>query len=260
MEPYSGNNYQEEKIVKIKLLSIVFVGLSMSSALSASEAAHWGYTGHSGPAHWGDLSPEFAVCSSGKNQSPIDLTGMVEGELPELVLDYGTGGHQIVNNGHTVKINYTPGSKLTAAGQSYELKQVHFHAPSENTIEGRSYPMEGHFVHADSGGNLAVVSVLYDYGEANAQLQKAWLGIPQQVGKVYPLYDHVDANGLLPDNRDYYRFNGSLTTPPCSEGVKWFVIKQIDTVSKEQAEMFSKIMGVANNRPVQPVNARIVIQ
>lgn len=246
--------------MKMRLISIVFVGLSISGTTYSMETTHWGYTGESGPSHWGKLSPEFATCSSGKNQSPINITGMIEGDLPQLTLDYKPGGNAVTNNGHTIKINYKPGSSITVAGLSYELKQVHFHAPSENTIEGKSYPMEAHFVHADNEGNLAVIAVFYEFGETNKELNKAWLGIPQKTGTVYKLYESVNAVSLLPGNHDYYRFNGSLTTPPCSEGVKWFVLKEAGSVSKDQVDKFSRIMHHPNNRPVQPINARIVVQ
>jgi carbonic anhydrase len=250
----------EEEIMKMRSISILFFGLSVSGLCQSTESTHWGYTGQSGPDHWGELSEEFAVCSSGKNQSPIDLSGMIEGDLPPLAIDYKTGGDAVINNGHTIKINYTPGSTMTVSGQSYELKQVHFHSPSENIVKGQSYPMEAHFVHADKNGNLAVIAVFYDNGKANGELEKAWMSMPNDTGKAYPLYDHVNADQLLPANRDYYRFNGSLTTPPCSEGVKWFVMKEIGSASKEQVDKFSKVMHHANNRPVQPINARIVIQ
>lgn len=246
--------------MKMQLLHIALLGLAVSSASQATETAHWGYTGHSGPAHWGELAPEFATCSSGKNQSPIDLANMIEGDLAELEVNYKAGGNEVTNNGHTIKINYDPGSSMAADGHEFELKQVHFHAPSENTIQGRSYPMEGHFVHADKDGNLAVISVMYEIGDKNPELEKAWRQMPSEIGKVNQLSGSVNAEKLLPAKQGYYRFNGSLTTPPCSEGVNWFVMKQIDSVSKDQLNEFRHVMHHDNNRPVQPLNARVVIE
>ena len=243
------------------LLPTMVMGLLASGASFASGKAHWGYTGHEGPEHWGELSPEYAVCSSGKNQSPVDLSNMVEGDLPALKIAYKAGGNEVVNNGHTIKVNYASGSTMTVENETFELKQFHYHAPSENTIEGRSYPMEAHFVHANKEGDLAVISVMYTMGDTNEELEKAWSKMPKNVGDKAKINEVVDAKKLLPGNgSDYYRFNGSLTTPPCSEGVSWFVIKQADTVSKDQVEKFSHVMHHDNNRPIQPVNARVIIK
>ncbi len=237
------------------LAGLIIPGTSFSAG-----AMHWGYTGQTGPAHWGKLSPEFAICASGKNQSPIDITGTIDGDLPKLNIDYQTGGDKVVNNGHTIKLNYTPGSTISVAGSSFELKQLHFHTPSENTIEGRHFPMEAHFVHADEDGNLAVVAVMYNQGAANAELEKAWRKMPHEAGKTVQLSERLNAKNLLPSGRDYYRFNGSLTTPPCSEGVNWFVMKKIASASKQQIDKFSQVMGHDTNRPVQSVNARVVLK
>jgi carbonic anhydrase len=246
--------------MKTSRVSLFLAACIMPATSFSSGAVHWGYTGHSGPEHWGQLSPEFAVCASGRNQSPINLTGMIDGNLPKLAIAYKTGGDEVVNNGHTIKINYQPGSMITLADRSFELKQLHFHSPSENTIEGRYFPLEAHFVHADTDGNLAVVTVMYEHGEVNTELTKAWQKMPAETGKTARLDDQVDAKKLLPGGRDYYRFNGSLTTPPCSEGVTWIVMKKIETVSKEQVEKFSQVMGHDNNRPLQPLNARVVVK
>jgi carbonic anhydrase len=241
--------------------TIIFAAaLTVSTQGIAGEKSHWTYSGNEGPEQWGSLDDSFTTCSSGKNQSPINLTRMVEGELPELTINYKTGGNEIVNNGHTIQVNYAPGSTMSVGKRSFELKQFHFHSPSENTIEGHSYPMEAHFVHADKDGNLAVIALMFKSGEHNAELEKAWAQMPEKAEGKQVLSSSVDANILLPPDHDYYRFNGSLTTPPCTEGVNWFVMKFIDTASKEQLEKFSHVMHHANNRPVQPVNARVVIQ
>lgn len=233
--------------------------LAASGLALASGKVHWGYDGEEGPTHWGSLSPEFALCASGKNQSPVNLTDMVEGELPALKLAYQPGGREIVNNGHTIKVNYAPGSELRLGEHAFALKQFHFHSPSENTVEGHSFPMEAHFVHADPDGNLAVLALMIEIGEENEELAKGWAQMPAKPG-AESLQAPMDANALLPESLDYYRFNGSLTTPPCSEGVNWFVLKAPITASEEQIHQFAEIMGHANNRPVQPANARVIIQ
>ena len=233
--------------------------LAWASAVAADDN-HWGYAGPEGPEYWGSLAGEFATCSLGKNQSPINLTGMVEGELPDPRVDYRAGGSEIVNNGHTIQVNYVPGNSATVAGRRYELAQFHFHAPSENLIESRSFPLEGHFVHKDRDGNLMVIAVMYAEGTASSELAKAWRQMPSKAGERLSLSAAVDARGLMPASLDYYRFSGSLTTPPCSEGVTWVVLKQPHAVSKEQVAAFSQTLGRPNNRPVQPANARIVVQ
>ena len=168
--------------------------------------------------------------------------------------------NKILNNGHTIQVNYNPGSTIKVNGNEFELKQFHFHSPSENTIEGRSYPMEAHYVHADKDGNLAVIAVLFETGEKNAELEKAWAHMPENAGEKGVLSKSVDANNLLPHDHGYYRFNGSLTTPPCSEGVWWLVMKYSQSVSKEQIAKFANTMHHPNNRPVQPANARVILK
>lgn len=161
---------------------LVLAGICATGVALASGKAHWGYSGTDGPEHWGKLDPTIAACAAGKNQSPIDLTGMVEGSLPEIQVRYKPGGREIVNNGHTIRVNYTPGSTISVAGQVFELKQFHFHSPSENTIEGAHYAMEGPFVHADKDGNLAVVAVMFNKGAENSELEKAWAHMPAKAG------------------------------------------------------------------------------
>lgn len=225
-----------------------------------SAAEHWGYSGEAGPENWARIDAKYTTCAAGRNQSPIDLANLVEAELKPLKLDYKAGAAEIVNNGHTVQVNYAAGSTLMVDGRSFELKQFHFHAPSENKIKGRQFPLEGHLVHADKDGNLAVVAVMFAEGAANPLLAKLWPSMPVKAGGKASLPTGLDVAPMLPGNHDYYRFNGSLTTPPCSEGVWWLVLKNPVTVSKAQVEQFSKTLGFANNRPVQPVYARPVLQ
>jgi carbonic anhydrase len=228
-------------------------------AETASHQLHWSYQGEEGPSNWGKLSPEYVMCGSGLNQSPINLTNFIEADLPLLTFNYSGMVMEILNNGHTVQANYHPGSNLVVDGRIFELKQFHFHAPSENLLNGKSYPLEAHFVHVDSQGNLAVVAVLFYSGDANPSLAQLWDQLPQ-AGQSENQVTQVKASDLLPQDRSYYRFNGSLTTPPCSQGVIWLVMKQPLSVSSAQVETFSRLMGGPNNRPVQPLNARVVMQ
>ncbi|NAX46117.1 carbonic anhydrase [Photobacterium halotolerans] len=225
----------------------------------AADNHHWSYSGHSGPEHWSALDPEFKVCATGKNQAPINLTATVAGELAPLAFSYRPSDASVVNNGHAVQVNYQPGSYLTLDGERFELKQFHFHTPSENLINGKSFPLEGHFVHADKNGSLAVIAVMFKEGEVNHTLASIWPHIPAQVGETVVLHQPVDASRILPAQQDYYRFSGSLTTPPCSEGVRWLVMKAPQTLSASQITDLMKIMKHSNNRPVQPLNGRVVV-
>lgn len=244
---------------KICTAAIITFGC-MTTFSFAGGTTHWGYSGHSGPEHWGSLDPGYATCSQGKNQSPINLDRMIEGELTPIKVAYNPGGEAVLNNGHTIQVNYKAGSTLTIDGHQFELKQFHFHAPSENTIKNKSFPMEAHFVHADKDGNLAVIALMFEEGAANPEIEKVWAQMPQEAGNTEQLKSIVDGAALLPSNKDYYRFNGSLTTPPCTEGVWWVVLKDAVTASTEQIEKFSHTMHHPNNRPVQPVNSRLVVQ
>ncbi len=226
----------------------------------AEHHAHWAYEGENGPANWDKVDPKFVTCSAGKNQSPINLTGFTKAELQPIKFDYQVGGDEIVNNGHTIQVNFAAGSAIELNGVRYALKQFHAHVPSENQINGKSFPMEFHFVHADAAGNLAVVGVMVEEGAENLGLDKAWKAIPEQVDEKLTLRENVFDEELMPKDKAYYRFNGSLTTPPCSEGVTWLVLKQPISASKEQIEHFAHVMHHHNNRPIQPLNARLIVE
>lgn len=235
------------------------VGMLLSVSAFSAGGIHWEYSGEAGPEHWAKLDPEYSACA-GKNQSPVNLTAFVESELAPLVFSYGGGSAEILNNGHTVQINALPGSSLSVDGMQFALKQFHFHAPSENLIDGKSFPLEAHLVHADQDGHLAVVAVLFTEGAANTVLEKAWAHLPETAGDPLTLPPGISPLDLLPSNRDYYRYNGSLTTPPCSEGVRWLVMKNPVPASKAQVDAFTHVMHHPNNRPVQAVNARSVLK
>jgi len=239
---------------------VVVACAALAAGPFALAQTHWTYEGEAGPENWGKLDPKFVMCGIGRNQSPIDLARFTDADLKPLKLHYKTTASEIVNNGHTLQVDYTPGSKLVVDGTDFELKQFHFHSPSENTLNGKQFPLEGHLVHADKDGNLAVVAVMFSEGAANPLLTKLWQNIPAKKGDQTALPSGLNVKALLPASHDHYRFNGSLTTPPCSEGVRWLVLKQPATASKTQVERFSGTVGEANNRPVQPVNARAVLR
>ena len=234
--------------------------LLLSGVAQVGHAVHWGYMSEEGPESWGQLSPDYRACADGRNQSPVDLKGFIEAKLPPLEFNYRKDGSEVLNNGHTIQVNYLPGSTLAVNGRKFELKQFHFHAPSENRIEGKSYSMEMHLLHADKDGNLAVVAVMIIEGGENKNLENIWRQMPEQAGGKEELEERISVKGLLPASHDYYHFNGSLTTPPCSEGVRWYVMKQPLTVSIDQVKKFKDIMHHPNNRPVQPVYARPLLK
>lgn len=230
-------------------------------AQGAAGGAHWGYGDKNGPAHWAELAPEYAACGQGRNQSPVNIEGEIEADLPPIGFHYAGKVTDLVNNGHTVQANYLPGSYIEIGGKKYELKQFHFHSPSENHVHGKSFPMEAHFVHAAKDGSLAVVAVLMESGKSNPALGKLWRFMPMHAGEHSEAKDEVKAEALLPENRDYYRFNGSLTTPPCTEGVLWLVMKQPVSASEDQVATFRKAMhDHPDNRPLQPLNARVILK
>ena len=245
------------------LATIPALLLCLASPLLAEEKSthHWSYEGESGPEHWGELSPDFLMCSEGWNQSPVNLVDEVDGNLPTLEFEYYSGDINETNNGHSIQQNMNPGSFLRVPEKNleFELKQFHFHSPSEHTINGKSFAMEVHFVHADKNGNLAVVGVMIDEGEEHPVLKQLWAFMPENPGETSQEPIGIEETNLLPPTRDYYAYSGSLTTPPCTEGVRWVVLKTPVQASAEQIETFKKRVGPATNRPVQPLNARMIL-
>jgi carbonic anhydrase len=234
--------------------------MALTGVAFAADGPHWDYSGHEGPEHWGDLAPDFSLCKTGKAQTPIDIVSRVDTDLPRIAFHYRPGGHHEVHNGHTIQVDYDEGSSIRLDGRDYRLKQFHFHAPSENHVDGKEYPMEAHLVHADAEGHLAVIAVMFEEGVENLALAMPWAAMPMRPGRTVPLANKVTAEALLPANHDYYRFDGSLTTPPCTEGVVWLVMKHPVSASRGQLTKFARAMGHANNRPIQAINARAILE
>jgi carbonic anhydrase len=228
-----------------------------SKKMEQHHSKHWGYSGDVGPANWGKLNKNFHMCSEGKEQTPIDVVPTKDEKLPPLDLNYTEGSRSIIDNGHAVQVNIKDGNTFNIDGVPYELKQFHFHTPSENHIKGISFPMEAHFVHASKDGNLAVIAVVFEEGDKNPSLEKIIESFPLEDNREKKLdISQADINMVMPKNREYYRFMGSLTTPPCSEQVKWFVFKNPQTATKAQLDAMHKEIGKENNRPIQPTNGR----
>jgi len=239
----------------------IILALATATAMGTAmtHAAEWGYEGETGPANWHRLDPAFRMCGEGRNQSPVNIAGAVKAELAPLKFMENGRVTALEHNGHTVKATVEGDAGIEMDGRRFTLKQFHFHAPSENAVDGRLYPMEIHFVHADRDGNLAVIGVFVKKGAENAALARLWKVLPQKKDeKTAP--ENAAATALLPKDRSYFRFNGSLTTPPCTEGVRWFVMKTPIEASEAQIKAFETVMGHANNRPVQPLNARVILK
>ena len=245
----------------LALLALLSLGLISPSLLAKEDAPHWTYEGEEGPEHWGELIDEYRMCAEGMNQSPVNLVADVHTELPELVFDYYSTPVDQINNGHTIQQNIRPGSflRIPDRGMNYELKQFHFHSPSEHKIDGRSFAMEMHFVHANEEGAFFVVGVMISEGKEHPVLKQLWSFMPENPGETSADPIGIEETNLLPPTREYFSYSGSLTTPPCSEGVKWIVLKTPIEASAEQIATFKSRVGAVTNRPTQPANARLII-
>jgi len=220
----------------------------------------WSYTGENGPNSWGTLDSSYVLCSAGRSQSPIDIKDARKVYLPTLRFDYKTVPMNIVDNGHSIEVNYPPGSTLKVGDNTYTLRQFHFHHPSEERVNGRAFDMVAHLVHADAEGHLAVVAVLLETGNANALIDSIWKNIPKEKEKAATVSGAtLNAMDLLPTDHAYYTFFGSLTTPPCSEGVTWYVMKAPITLSEGQVAVFAALYPL-NARPIQPTNRRQILE
>lgn len=227
---------------------------------TAGHEAHWDYEGANGPERWGQMKPEFNVCALGKRQSPIHIqsTEAVPGPAEPIEFHYGPSGGSVVNNGHTIQVDPSGHHWIKVRGSAYKLVQFHFHHPAEEKVNYKGFAMVAHLVHKNEAGQLAVVAVLMDVGANNPFLQKVWTRMPLDTNDRVPLPDELlDMNELLPVDQRYYQFMGSLTTPPCTEGVLWIVIKQPVTLGPDQLRLFTRLFPM-NARPVQAVNGRLV--
>ena len=234
----------------------VVLALTGVHAATPTEHPHWSYGGHGGPAEWAAIDPEYATCKLGKHQSPIDIHGAKPADLPAIEFHYQPVPLAVVDNGHTIQVNYAPGSWIDVGGARYELVQFHFHKPSEEKIDGKTHAMVAHLVHKSAEGKLAVVAVLFDGGGDNAMIEAIWNHLPVEKGKEAVVADvSLDASALLPNDRGYYTFQGSLTTPPCSEDVTWLVLKSPRRIADGEIEQFGTLYPM-NARPTQPTNGR----
>ena len=241
-----------------RVLAITF-GLAAIAAAPAHH--HWSYSGRSGPAHWAEMDRQFTACGAGKSQSPIDISTkkIHRAALPPLDFNYKPSALHIIDNGHSIQANVDPGSSLRVGDDSYDLVQLHFHHPSEERLDGKRFEMEAHLVHRDSKGKLAVVAVLLDRGSENAMVETLWQHLPgKRELESSPNGVSIDPAELIPPNHSYFTYIGSLTTPPCSEGVRWLVLKSPQTLSKQEIATFAAHYP-NDARPIQQLNHRNVL-
>jgi carbonic anhydrase len=233
----------------------------MAGAADAADAPahHWGYSGENGPEHWAAMEDSFATCGVGKHQSPIDIKDAVKKSLPPIEFAYQATPLMVTDTGHSFQVNAAPGSGgITVGGERYDLVQFHFHRPSEESIDGRRYSMVAHLVHKNAKGELAVVAVLIRKGESNQFLKAVFDNFPasgKQESSVAGAT--VNLSELIPSKHGYFTFDGSLTTPPCSESVRWFVLKSAVEASESQIKQFASRYP-HNARPTQPLNDRVI--
>jgi carbonic anhydrase len=223
---------------------------------ASTSPAHWSYEGEEGPERWGELDPSYALCAEGSAQTPIDIVNPLPAELadPEFAYEAGTAG--VENTGHTIQANATPGSVLRFGGEEYPLAQMHFHAPSEHTIEGVRSPVEVHFVHKTEDDRISVIGVQLTAVESPNEAWRPFIDA-LTVEEAETVEASVDWRAMLPADPSTIRYSGSLTTPPCTEGVSWLLMQQPVAVSAEQIEAFETAYS-GNNRPLQPLNDRVV--
>lgn len=218
---------------------------------------HWSYEGETGPANWGKINAAWSKCGVGNRQSPIDIRDGMKVDLEQIVFDYKPSSFNVVDNGHTIQVNVSGGNFVTVQNRSYELVQFHFHRPSEERINGRSFEMVVHLVHRDAEGKLAVVAVLLERGKGHPMIQTVWNNLPLEKNDTVTPSVVLDVGEMLPASREYYTYMGSLTTPPCTEGVLWLVMKQPMQAAPAQMALFSRLYPL-NARPVQASAGRVI--
>ena len=229
---------------------------SSSTTHEKNLQAHWDYMGVEGPEHWGMLTNEYMTCETGHRQSPINITMTHHGDHQQrLVFHYQTSELHELNNGHTIQVSHVSGCRVDLNDRRYKLRQFHFHAPSEHHIEGKAFPMEMHMVHQDQNGHVLVLAAMLEADRPSPVLTKLWNWLPDQIGQEVSVPLELSLADLLPKNTHHYTYSGSLTTPPCTEGVQWIVLKEPIHIAQQDVDRFVGIIG-QNARPIQPLEGR----
>lgn len=240
-----------------KISSFLLILVFTSMPTFAMDQLEWSYSGATGPSHWGELSDDYITCFTGELQSPIDIKDTSLTTItPIKFFYYKSPRMALKNTGHTVEINYGEGSDIIIGKTEYKLKQIHLHTPSEHTINGEQKPMEIHFVHISSSHRAVVIALFAEEGEENEYFKPIIKYLPKNKNDFDIFYHkNLSPKNLVPEKKEYYKYTGSLTSPPCTEGVSWFLIKEPITLSGEQIDAINKVVGT-NNRPIQPTNNR----
>jgi len=238
---------------------ILLASIASLFLMASEHKANWGYKGDIAPKYWGDLDKNFFICKKGANQSPVNLNRFIEAKEQPLELNYKSNVDSVVNNGHTIEVKTSGSDYIVVDGEKFYLKQFHFHTPSENKINGKSFPMEAHFVHQSKDGEYLVLAIMFNKGSKNPILDKILGSLNSNVNSESKIKDSFTPKELLAKELDYFRYDGSFTTPPCTEGVRWIVLKETVSASAKQIESFHKVMG-KNNRPTQPLHARVILK
>ncbi len=246
-----------EKARKQKAVKAAAAEVAAKAPPPRMYGTHWTYEGESGPANWSRINSDWAKCSTGSRQSPIDIRDGMKVDLEQISFDYRPSGFNVTDNGHTVQVMVGPGNYLSVAGRTYELQQFHFHRPAEERVNGKGFEMVVHLVHKDPEGRLAVLALLLERGKPQPTIQTVWNNLPLEKGDTATPSIVLDPNDMLPQRRDYYTFMGSLTTPPCTEGVLWLVMKEPVQASPAQLALFSRLYPF-NARPIQASSGRMI--
>jgi carbonic anhydrase len=237
-------------------VALIIAALCNIAWATTGQPPAWSYTAPTGPENWGELHSEYERCTSGKAQSPIDIETAVQTESGPLTFAYQPGHAVVLNNGHTIEVSPVNAGSITLASGNYSLVQLHFHTPSEEKIQGRTYPLNAHLVHRNAVGEFAVVALLFEEGAHNPTLERILANMPGNTGGVANL-EGLSVSDLLPTRHEHYAYSGSLTTPPCTEGVRWHVLSTVMQLSPAQLQAFQALYPM-NARPVQPLNGRQV--
>ena len=246
--------------MRFPVLAALALGLATVTAAQtlAQTTTPWDYEGKHGALAWGKLDPAYKACSAGHEQSPIDIRGAhLNKALQPIEFHYMAGSVTLENTGHTIEVHVPPGSYIVANGVRYNLERFHFHHPSEEAVKGKLSDMVVHLVHKSADGKLAVIAVRLNVSAdfPNAVLAALWQNLPKTVGTTTKITEMVNPGGLLPDDRGYWTYMGSLTVPPCTEGVRWFVLEQELSLSRDQLRTFAAMYKV-NSRPLQDLHGR----
>ena len=259
-----SNNTRETNVAGLALMCLLSTMFAMVACgdgeqpKMTTDAVEWAYDGPGGPENWASLSEEYAACVNGKQQSPIDITGYVEGDAEPVSFSYDGDAKTVRNDGKAVHIDYPPGNALKVGQQTFTLKSAHLHSPAEHLVDGVSFVAELHLIHEDADGNLAVVGLLFRQGEPSIAVQ-AILDAAPAAGESVSDGITLNAGEFAPDELSYYRYDGSKTTPPCDEPVDWYVMREPKTISPEQVDNLLALSGGPTNRPIQPTGDRVII-